>query len=1012
LKISSDVIDYDINEVQYQWQLNEVDLVDGQISTLIPKNNNDYSTNSLFRIPLWDKNSGSLVLEDLTNVPNTIINNEVKWISGGGKFYDGHAYFDESSYLQLTPISDFNFGIGDFTVETWVYFTQTGWNDIFSTGNYGQNQLSIRKNSYSQLTQFPGSEQLEVYYNSTIIASGGTFNLNTWHHIAVSRKDGTILLFIDGKIVSSAILKDYISSSTPCLIGRTSGNVYNMVGRIQDFQVYGVAKYTKSFTPSNVAIVDKRLVLSLPLWDEGTGNLSLIDLSPNPKTITSGSLYGQSPFWNKNVGKFYSGATYFNGNTYLNVAGSSDFNFGTGDFTIECWVNFQTGSNPYPIGPYEVLINVGGGYYSDGGTWFSFIRNDTGGATFYIANVGGYASIGIVDNLKIGTWRHLAVSKQGTNVRFYVDGQYIGQRVDSSSYGGNAAGYIGLEHATFHDRGYYFPFCYMQDIKIYKGVAKYTTNFIPDQFSIVSEISQYVNVTTKVSGAKTPNLSITIPNSSSNLLRAKITYPTSCNSPLYTNSIKYNVSSGVNRSIIGVESYIQNSSTCSLGEFDLNDVEYTITSDSFDSDTICLYAKEKDLYIEMEMFGAKGASLGGYSGGEGGYSKIRFKMNKNEEYIIRGIKSNSSIFLYRKAQLIACVGQGGSAGRGGNGGSGGGVNVAGGNSSTSSGGKLIQPGTMTGNGIFGSSSSATSVYREDNIAQSNDGGRTISCSKGVYWRELGKTACEDVGNSKFILSNGIEVVNSASIIRGFKDGYSINQTAGKGETYSGNGGNGAAGGGGGINYKGGGGGSGYNDTSVTIVSTSLGGNDTRQSKIIMRIYDESLDTQFYTDSVGRILILSAATAGKDPRTLTKTEGKVLPGTDSCIDDVRWQNFIELAKTQDYRLVATLDGKTTAVTKATDFNLRQMINSNFIKLKSSLTDWEYVAYSYPFYCLAWDEDNASSPGYGLDYSILSWGGTTYYYGYYGQSTNSFFSQTTYSNTTANWWILPPGVPDFS
>jgi hypothetical protein len=90
----------------------------------------------------------------------------------------------------------------------------------------------------------------------------------------------------------------------------------------------------------------------------------------------------------------------------------------------------------------------------------------------------------------------------------------------------------------------------------------------------------------------------------------------------------------------------------------------------------------------------------------------------------------------------------------------------------------------------------------------------------------------------------------------------------------------------------------------------------------------------------------------------------------------------------------------------------MINSNFIKLKTSLTDWEYVAYSYPFYCLAWDEDNATSPGYGLDYSILSWGGTSYYYGYYGQSTNSFFSQTTYSNTTANWWILPPGVPDFS
>jgi len=1019
--VEASTTDITQGEVSYQWQLNETDLIDGTTTINVPKNNNDYSTDALLRLPLWDKNSGTLVLEDLTNVANTVTNSNVSWVSGTGKFYNGYANFASNSFLNLTPLSDFNFSAGDFTVETWVYFTQTGWNDIFSTGTYGQNQLSIRKNASSQLSGSPGSEQLEVYYGSTIIASGGQFNLNTWHHVAVTRQtpftangsrgESRIRLFIDGVLVTSAVFDGNIKA-TDVKIGRTPGNVYNMVGRMQDFQVYASARYTSNFTPSTVALVDKRLVLSLPLWDSGTGTLNLTDLSNNPKTITPGSSWGRSPTWKKDVGKFYGGASYFNGSSYLNVAGSSDFNFGTGDFTIECWVNFQSGSNPYPTGPWEVLVNVGGGYYGDGGTWFAFIRDGSGGATFYIANVSGYASIGIVNDLKVGTWRHLAVSKQGSNVRFYVDGQYIGQRIDASAYGGNALGYIALEHATFHDQGYYFPFCYMQDIKIYKGLAKYTTNFTPDQTSIVTGLSESVTLETEVVGAQTPNLSIALPNVSKNLIRAKISHPTACNSPIYSNTAQFDVVAPTDRAVIELESYQPNSTTASLKEFDLKNLEYTITSNVIDSDTICFYAKDRDFVVEMDMYAAKGSDYGKYVGGEGGYSKIRFTMRKNEEFILKGIQTKTALYLYRKAQLIACVGQGGSAGSEGNGGRGGGVGVNGENGFgrlSGNGGLTIASGQLSGNGIFGSSSTATTIYSEDSKATGTNGGRTISCSKGVYWRQQGKTACQDLGDVKFRLSDGAEVTNSASISRGFKDGYIINQTAGSSTSTGGKGGNGATGGSGG-SAGGGGGGSGYTDTSVTVVESTLGGNNSTQTRVVMRLFEVLQD--FYIDDKGRILILSAATPGKDPRTLTKTTSRVLPGTDSCIDDARWQNFLDLALTQDYRLAATLDGGGNVTSRATSFNLRRMQRANNITLKRSLTDWENTNYAYLLLALAWDEDNVSGArGYGVDYSILSWGGTNYYYGYYGFSSNSFFTPTTYSNTTANWWILPPGVPDF-
>lgn len=1039
--VDASTTDLSQGDVSYQWQLNEVDLIDGENTIFVPKNNQDYAFNALLRLPLWDKNTGGLVLEDLTNVANTASNNRVTWVPGaGGKFYDGYANFTSDSYIDLSPTSDFNFGTGDFTVETWVYFTETGWKDIFSTGTYGQNQLSIRKNSASQLPGSPGSEQLEVYYGTTIIASGGQFSLNTWHHVAVTRttpettfKQNSILrLFIDGIQVASAVFNDNIRA-TDVKIGRTPGNVYNMVGRIQDFQVYAISKYTTNFTPSTVAIVDKRLSLSLPLWDDGNGVLSLTDLSNKPKNVTPGATWGRSPSWKTGVGKFYGGAAFFDGYSYLNLPISEDFNFGTNDFTLELWVNFQKGlrtdgGNFGGVGGWEVLICAGGGVYFQennrgGGTWFAYSRSnpldDSSAVTFYLADHSSYRGIGSL-TINTNVWYHLAVSRDSSTVKFFVDGKLIlSQPVSNWStqkFGGLNIGYIGLEHwGNVHDRGYYFPFAYMQDINIYKGVAKYTSDFTPTATSIVSGLSQSVEVITTVSGAQTSELTLDLPNVSKNLIRAKVSHPTACNSPLYTNTAQFDVVSPAQRAVIEVEAYSPNSTTATLREFDLTNLDFVITNDDFDSDTICFYAKDRDISVEFEMYGAKGAdsSNGLYSGGEGGYSKIRFTMRKGEEYILKGIKTKTALYLYRKAQLIACVAQGGSAGPDGDGGRGGGVGVSGESGFGPNPGQGGQLSALSGNGIFGSTSSATSIYAEDSKATGRNGGRTLSCTKGVYWREQGRTACSDLGTTKFRLADGREVTNSVAISRGFKDGYAINQTAGLGLSgFGANGGNGATGGFGG-DRGGGGGGSGYTDTSISVIETSLGGHNVAETKLIMRLTEIFGD--FYVDSAGRILIFSAATVGKDPRTLTKTTGRVLPGTDSCIDDARWQNFLDLAETQDYRITATRDGGSTGITEARPFNIQRMKRANSITLKRSLTDWENTNYAYLLLALAWDETTiGGARGYGGDYSIFSMAPGTYNYGFYGASTNSFFNEaagSVYGYGTVNYWILPPGVPDF-
>ena len=198
----------------------------------------------------------------------------------------------------------------------------------------------------------------------------------------------------------------------------------------------------------------------------------------------------------------------------------------------------------------------------------------------------------------------------------------------------------------------------------------------------------------------------------------------------------------------------------------------------------------------------KGDDNGANIGGEGGKSTIKFTLDQNVEYIITGLYTEvNAPFVYRKASLIAVAGGGGDAGTvGANGGDGGGVNISGQSAiNGGEGGAVILSGELPANGIYGSLTTNV-AYAEDSNAANPNGGRAIKCTKGIYWRDQGISACEDVtSNNKFRLSDGTEVQNtSSSITRGFKTGYNMIETKGESETgVTGYGGSGATGGNGG-----------------------------------------------------------------------------------------------------------------------------------------------------------------------------------------------------------------------
>jgi len=518
-------------------------------------------------------------------------------------------------------------------------------------------------------------------------------------------------------------------------------------------------------------------------------------------------------------------------------------------------------------------------------------------------------------------------------------------------------------------------------------------------------------VTSTVSGSQTDNLKITSDGTGSGVIRCKVSATGVQQSPIFSKSVSYYVVDI--RNVIKIEQYDYANATATLSENNLSDGSLSLSYDTHPGNAICLYAGERDIDVEVDMYGGKGSDNGSKSGGQGGYSKIRFTMKKDEEYVLTGLFSAiNAPFLYRKATLIAVVGEGGDAGTIARGGFAGGINMQGesGSGRRGSGGEKIDTGTLPSNGIFGSLTTLTAVTPDTN-ATGRDGGRTLPCTKGDYWRDQGKSPCEDLGTIKFRTPDGTEISNTAEIARGYKSGYNIIQTKGAQDSDggSGQGGSGATGGEGGFTNGGGGGGSGYTDGSVTVVETTEGGS-TGAARINIKL----ASGDFFIDNEGRILILSVE--GVSVTNLTQKTDRVLP-TDKghVIDDARWQNFLDLARdgTQNYRLTATLRSDTgldnSQLVLASEFNIHKMMNANRVPLRTSLADW---GGTNPYY-LAWDEDTGQTAS-GMDYSLL-WYVSSGGFGYYEHSQNPFFKSvpgTKYSITSAQWWILPPGVPDFS
>ena len=221
--------------------------------------------------------------------------------------------------------------------------------------------------------------------------------------------------------------------------------------------------------PKEVTDADFNLVTSLYHFDGSNGaqNNTFLDSSDSGHSLTRNGNLTQGTFtpFSADEGKW--GVLFEEDNSdYLSLS-NADFSFGTGDYTVECFVYF-TGNDTTSGGIFQTDS-------SGSATAPAMALRDTTGLTIYTSS--GQKITGNNGTFALGVWYHLAFVRASSVIKVYKDGSLVTWDDGTTSVADttNITG-TGFAIGRYYSNDYTLD-GYISNFRVVKGTAVYTGAF-------------------------------------------------------------------------------------------------------------------------------------------------------------------------------------------------------------------------------------------------------------------------------------------------------------------------------------------------------------------------------------------------------------------------------------------------------------------------------------------------------------------------------------------------------
>lgn len=393
------------------------------------------------------------------------------------KFGGSSCYFDGADDRVLIPwVPTYKLGSADFTIEFFVRreVVSGGFEHVAgvrtSTGGSPMSwALTILNDNRLELILRPSATSDYSLTTTTTLGSA------TWYHVAACRGGNNVLLFLNGvqeataDITSKPIMADV---RFPITLGTKHDFSLDFRGWIDEFAITtGVAKYTTNFTPPASAFTRPSAVPppsgSDPSWSSTkllcrfNGTHGATSYTSEDTAARTATFTGATCSLSNVVRPMHDSVSLRASSGYVTFPDSDDWAFGTGAFTVECYVYFFSLPTGHIVGQ----------------------RGSTGGPTAWcMTSVSGQVEVFLNDGttntalttggvgLLVGTWQHLCLERDASGkTRVYINGAMSASTTTAVNIQ-NASVLLSIGACA---NGNLQSDLMMQDLRITKGVARY-----------------------------------------------------------------------------------------------------------------------------------------------------------------------------------------------------------------------------------------------------------------------------------------------------------------------------------------------------------------------------------------------------------------------------------------------------------------------------------------------------------------------------------------------------------